>query len=169
MFIKKVINFNEKNENHMIEANRLIDEEASKLENSSTSNNDSMICEKYEDQQHKKDLFKSYLFSSAQDISTPDLFSKIVNLIQESNLEDIKIRNIKEEDELEEKINIDKVGIKEENINELDMEKEPEFIIDDKGNKKYKHLYRGVIQLLDHPPKKTLKQNYDSDNSYYSD
>ena len=113
----------------MIEANRLIDEESSKLENSSHSNNNSIISEKYEDQQHKKDLFKSYLFSNAQDFSTPDLFSKIVNLIQERNLEDIKIRNSDEEED--EKILSENNVNKQENTNESDIEQEHEFIIDE--------------------------------------
>ena len=57
----------------------------------------------------------------------------------------------------------------EENNQEEIEEKEPEFIIDDKGKKKYKHFYRGMLQLLDYPPKKNVKKNYDSDDSYYSD
>lgn len=151
----------------MLQANRLIDEETTKLDsstkNESLNEKDNDPLE--EDQEQKKDLFKSYLFSGAQNIPTPDLFSQIIDLIQGSNLEDIKIRNSEDEEEENDK----KIEESEKDkVEEID-EKEPEFIIDDKGKKKYKHFYRGVVQLLDHPPKKILKKNYDSDDSYYSD
>ena len=43
-------------------------------------------------------------------------------------------------------------------INEIEeiLEKESEFIIDEDGNRKYKHVYRGVTQLMDEPPKKKI-------------
>ena len=149
----------------MIKANNLIDEEATKIEeeDSSTNNKNSLnetnkeLIDINEDQEKKKELFKSYLFSkNPQNISTPDLFSQIVDLIKTSNTDDLQIRDSKEEEEIEEKEEI--------------IEEEPEFVIDDKGKKKYKHFYRGVVQLMDFPPKKNTKKIESDDNdSYYSD
>mgnify|MGYP000877027351 CR=1 FL=1 len=128
-----------------------------------------------EDQQEKKDLFKSYLFSGAKNISTTVLLSQIVDIIQGTYLDEIKTRNdlANEEDEeipYEENRNKNtNQKISNKKIEEI-LEKESEFIIDEDGNRKYKHVYRGVTQLMDEPPKKKIvKKIYDSDDSYYSD
>lgn len=99
-----------------------------------------------EDQERKKEKFKSYLFSEAQNITTPELLAQIVNIIQGSYIDEIKIRNeIANREENEENSELQK-----ENKNVLNYEmnnnnstinsnpKEPEFIIDEKGVKKYR-------------------------------
>jgi len=107
-----------------------------------------------DDQSRKKEKFKSYLFSQAQNITTPELLSQIVNIIQGSYLDEIKIRNeianyensVDETNlNLNELNGLDDLKIKMKH-NEIAMlaEKnktqiEPEYIIDEKGNKKYKY------------------------------
>ncbi len=130
-----------------------------------------------EDQREKKDLFKSYLFTGAKNISNPDLLSQIVEIIKGTYLDEIKNRNDIANEENEESLyEGSSTKDKNEKINnkkiEEIFEKEPEFIIDKVGNRKYKHIYRGVTQLMDEPPKKKLVKKYndsDDDNSYYSD
>jgi hypothetical protein len=45
------------------------------------------------DEQRKVDQFKTYLFSEAKSIATPELLSNIVNIIQHSKLEEVRLRN----------------------------------------------------------------------------
>lgn len=105
-----------------------------------------------EDQERKKDKFKTYLFSQAQNITTPELLSQIVNIIQGSYIDEIKIRNDmaneenSEDQEKDERTDLDKLNrqIKQNDIalmndnNKYSLE--PEFIIDKNGVKKYKYL-----------------------------
>lgn len=98
-----------------------------------------------EDQERKKEKFKSYLFSEAQNITTPELLAQIVNIIQGSYLDEIKIRNDianREENENEDsqKENKDTLNKQTNNNNSTinSNSKEPEFIIDEKGVKKYR-------------------------------
>lgn len=103
-----------------------------------------------EDQERKKEKFKTYLFSQAQNITTPELLSQIVNIIQGSYMDEIKIRNDianeenseeQEKDELKDLYNLNR-QIKKNEIalmnDKTKSSKEPEFIIDKNGVKKYK-------------------------------
>jgi len=128
----------------------LIDEEEAKMNqifNIEKEKKDKEYSEPIdEDQERKKEKFKSYLFSEAQNITTPELLAQIVNIIQGSYIDEIKIRNeIANREENEENSELQK-----ENKNVLNYEmnnnnstinsnpKEPEFIIDEKGVKKYR-------------------------------
>lgn len=143
-------NFDINNKEHILEANRLIDEEEAKLnflgdnkEKLDNSFNEPLD----EDQERKKEKFKSYLFSEAKNITTPELLAQIVNIIQGTYVDEIRIRN--------EAVNLDPVGesmIEDgdntENKTQAGYQhgadgsnkalKEPEFIIDSNGVKKYK-------------------------------
>lgn len=101
-----------------------------------------------EDQERKKEKFKTYLFSQAQNITTPELLAQIVDIIQGSYIDEIKIRNeianaenMENTDELKD---LDKIN-KQLKQNDLTLmsesnknSKEPDFIIDKNGVKKYK-------------------------------
>jgi hypothetical protein len=50
-----------------------------------------------QDEQKKVEKFKTYLFSQAQGITTPELLSNIVDIIQTSKLEEVKMRNEEED------------------------------------------------------------------------
>lgn len=53
-----------------------------------------------QDQNSKVEKFKKYLFSSAENMSTMDLFDKISNIIEQTKLEEIQSRNEEEEKRL---------------------------------------------------------------------
>ncbi len=147
-------NFDEKNEAHILEVNRLIDQEEAKMHHNFNIEKEKKEKEYTEpideDQERKKEKFKSYLFSEAHKITTPELLTQIVDIIQGSYMDEIRIRNDfinrdgnEENDEL---IKDDKEANKLEKESEKDSKnsktkynvKEPEFIIDEKGIKKYK-------------------------------
>lgn len=98
-----------------------------------------------DDQERKKEKFKSYLFSEAKNITTPELLSQIVNIIQGTYFDELKIRNETENDNQIDVIssNDDKINMLESNenknsVNSNKNDKDPEFIIDASGCKKYR-------------------------------
>ena len=103
-----------------------------------------------EDQDRKKENFKTYLFSQAQNITTPELLAQIVNIIQGSYIDEIKIRNEianaenSEDQNTDEQNSLDKLNrqIKQNDLALMTEKnkspKEPEFIVDENGVKKYK-------------------------------
>jgi len=113
-----------------------------------------------EDQERKKEKFKTYLFSQAKNITTPELLAQIVDIIQGSYIDEIKIRNEIANSDNSEALNNDDQGdfdklnkqIKQNDIaliNEKSKNsKEPEFIIDQKGVKKYRYFYIIKINYL---------------------
>lgn len=150
-------NFDEKNEEHILEVNRLIDEEEKKMLNNFETEKEKREKDYTEpideDQERKKEKFKTYLFSQAQNVTTPELLAQIVNIIQGSYMDEIKIRNEianaenSEDQNTDEQQDLYKLNkqikqndfalMTEKNKNS----KEPEFIIDDNGVKKYKYIY----------------------------
>jgi hypothetical protein len=113
-----------------------------------------------EDQERKKEKFKTYLFSQAQNITTPELLAQIVDIIQGSYIDEIKIRNDIANAENSEDLNNDDQGdldklnkqIKQNDTVLMNKKsknsKEPEFIIDEKGVKKYRYFYIIKINYL---------------------
>ena len=61
-----------------------------------------------DDQERKMSAFKSYMFSEAKNITTPELLGKIVNIINSTYLDEVRLKNEKEnnedKDESEDKI-----------------------------------------------------------------
>ncbi len=150
-------NFDDKNEEHILEVNRLIDEEENKILNNFEAEKEQRdkdyLTPLDEDQDRKKEKFKTYLFSQAQTITTPELLAQIVNIIQGGYMDEIKIRNdIANEENSDDKNteneqkNMDRLNsqIKQNDLS-LMTEKyknsnEPKFIIDENGVKKYKYI-----------------------------
>jgi hypothetical protein len=103
-----------------------------------------------EDQEQKLSTFRNYLFSEAQKVSTPQLLSQIVDIINNTYIDEVKMRNDEENEDEEKTITND-------TINNTIIESTD-------GVKQYKHYYRGVTYYSDKPPKE-----HNLDDSYVED
>jgi hypothetical protein len=120
--------------------NKRLDEEERNMEAeiSQNKNNFSQLHSEepdQEDQQEKLSKFRNYLFSEAKKVSTPQLLSQIVDIINTTYIDEVKMRNDGELEE--EKAEEDKVTVNEtcsgENNSEMNLTTQT-----DTGEKKYK-------------------------------
>lgn len=56
-----------------------------------------------DDQEQKISVFKAYMFSEAQKITTPDLLGKIVEIINNTYLDEVKLKNEQENEDVADK------------------------------------------------------------------
>ncbi len=85
--------------------NKKLDEEEKKMEEEINSNKKvfkDVEEPNEEDQEQKLTKFRSYLFSEAKKVSTPQLLSQIVDIINNTYIDEVKMRN--NDPELEEEV-----------------------------------------------------------------
>ena len=88
-----------------------------------------------EDQQEKLSKFRNYLFSEAKKVSTPQLLSQIVDIINTTYIDEVKMRNdgeLEEEQAEEDKVTVNETNFGENN-SEMNLTTQT-----DTGEKKYK-------------------------------
>lgn len=170
--------------------NKKLDEEERNMENEISSNKKNFAKfnseePELEDQELKMNKFRNYLFSEAKKVSTPQLLSQIVDIINNTYIDEVKMRNNGEDEkeDLEETVN-ETIQSEGNNISELNQTSTTE-----NAEKKYKYkffnnyifeniiffsfiifryYYRGIAYYTDKPPKSNQNQN-NSDDSYVED
>lgn len=135
-----------------------------------------------EDQEQKLIKFKEHLFCEAKKVTTPELLSQIVNIINSTYIDEVKMRNEDDDKEEDNPGEINAVNtINTTTANETtiitDKEKMNRTITDSNQQTqnnlfpnqegKYKYYYRGIAYYSDMPPKND--NNKDSDDSYVDD
>jgi hypothetical protein len=119
--------------------NKKLDEEERNMENEISSNKKNFAQlnseePEQEDQELKMNKFRNYLFSEAKKVSTPQLLSQIVDIINNTYIDEVKMRNNgdnEEKEDLQETVN-ETINTEGNNIFELNK------TTTETGEKKYK-------------------------------
>jgi hypothetical protein len=119
--------------------NKKLDEEERNMENEISSNKKNFAQlnseePEQEDQELKMNKFRNYLFSEAKKVSTPQLLSQIVDIINNTYIDEVKMRNNgdnEEKEDLQETVN-ETINTEGNNTSELNQ------TTTETGEKKYK-------------------------------